>query len=132
MQSLYIAMPLYMFAEMCVQLSIIVFYLRVFPKTSTFVQYGSWVLMALVIAFGLANTLTMIFQCTPIEFYWNSWSLEMTGTCIDISVFSWVRAAIEIILDVLIMALPLPSLLKLQLGKKKKIQVLAMFAFGFV
>lgn len=121
-----------MFAEMCVQLSILVFYFRVFPESSTLIRVGSWTLAAIVICFGIANTLTMIFQCTPVHFFWESWAGETTGTCINISLYSWVRAAIEIVVDVCIMALPLPSLFKLQLSGKRKILVLGMFMVGFI
>ncbi|KAH7308650.1 hypothetical protein B0I35DRAFT_442359 [Stachybotrys elegans] len=129
---LYVIEIFYMFAEMCVQLSLLVFYLRVFPKSSRLVHVGSWILGGIVTCFGIANTLTMVFQCTPIPFFWNGWAGEMAGTCIDINLYSWIRAAIEIALDVAIMALPLPSLLALQLSRRKKLQTLGMFALGFV
>ncbi|KAJ4172434.1 hypothetical protein NW754_002633 [Fusarium falciforme] len=74
----------------------------------------------------------MIFQCTPIPFFWSGWAGEMAGKCIDINLFSWIRAAIEIAIDVAILSLPLPSVVKLQMSWKKKAQVLLMFALGFV
>lgn len=121
-----------MFAEMLVQMSLLAFYIRVFPVNSLLVRNGSWVLMGIVLCFGLANTCVMVFQCLPISYFWTSWSGETTGTCININYFSWARAAVEIAIDVCILSLPLPSLWKLQMGWKKKIQVLMMFALGFM
>lgn len=121
-----------MFAEMLVQLSLLAFYHRVFPEATLFVRRGAWVLIGIVIAFGISNTFTMIFQCTPVPFFWTSWAAETAGTCININLFSWIRAAVEIAIDVSILSLPLPSLLKLQMSWKKKAQVLLMFALGFV
>ncbi|RSL59476.1 hypothetical protein CEP53_005761 [Fusarium sp. AF-6] len=129
---LYVAEIFYMFAEMLVQMSLLAFYIRVFPEASVFVRRASWTLIAIVACFGIANTCTMIFQCTPIPFFWFGWAGEMTGKCIDINLFSWIRAAIEIAIDVAILSLPLPSVVKLQMSWKKKAQVLLMFALGFV
>lgn len=121
-----------MFAEMLVQLSLLAFYIRVFPSDAGIVRLGSWILMSIVVCFGIANTFTMIFQCTPVSFFWESWAGETVGTCIDISLFSWLRAAIEIIIDVAILSLPLPSLLRLHMSIRKKVQVILMFCMGFV
>ncbi|KAH7007257.1 hypothetical protein EDB80DRAFT_718487 [Ilyonectria destructans] len=129
---LYIAEIFYMVAEMLVQMSLLAFYIRVFPGASVFVRRSSWTLMGIVGCFGIANTCAMIFQCTPIPFFWTGWAGESTGTCININLFSWIRAAIEIAIDVAIISLPLPSVIKLQMNWKKKFQVLLMFLIGFV
>jgi hypothetical protein len=121
-----------MIAEMLVQMSLLAFYIRVFPGASVFVRRASWGLMGVVACFGVANTCSMIFQCNPIPFFWKGWTGEVKGRCIDINLFSWIRAAIEIAIDVAILSLPLPSVIKLQMNWKKKFQVLIMFALGFV
>jgi len=117
---------------MFTQLSILAFYRRVFAKTSNILQKGSIFLMVFVVLFGVANTLTIIFQCTPIDFFWTSWTGEVTGKCIDINLFSWCRAAIEIAVDIAIISLPLRDLTRLQLSWKMKAQVILMFSLGFV
>lgn len=40
----------------------------------------------ITICFGVFNTLVMIFQCTPVDYFWTSWTGETSGTCIDINV----------------------------------------------
>ncbi|KAH7129284.1 hypothetical protein EDB81DRAFT_661477 [Dactylonectria macrodidyma] len=129
---LYVAEIFYMVAEMLVQMSLLAFYVRVFPGASVFVRRSSWVLLGIVGCFGVANTCAMIFQCTPVPFFWTGWAGETAGTCIDINLFSWIRAAIEIAIDVAIISLPLPSVIKLQMNWKKKLQVILMFIVGFV
>jgi hypothetical protein len=117
---------------MFTQLSILAFYRRVFAKTSSLLQTGSIILMVFVVLFGIANTLVIIFQCTPVDFFWTGWSGETTGKCIDINLFSWARAAIEIAIDIAIVSLPLRDILKLQLGWRMKAQVVVMFSLGFI
>lgn len=119
-----------MAAEMCVQLSLLAFYLRIFtvPLFRKLV-YG---MMILVLCFGITNTICMLIQCLPIPFFWEGWAGETQGTCIDINLFSWIRAGIEIGIDVAILSLPIPTLLKLQMSTKKKVQVVMVFCIGFV
>jgi hypothetical protein len=131
MQWIYIAEVFYMTSEMFVQLSILAFYLRVFPDNTSFVRRASWVMIPLVLSFGIANSLVMIFQCTPIPYFWNSWTGESSGKCANINLFSWIRASIEIVVDIAILSLPLPSIWKLQMGVRRRLQVLVMFALGF-
>ncbi|KAI0400731.1 hypothetical protein F4802DRAFT_609916 [Xylaria palmicola] len=132
LELLYVAEIFYFPSEMFTQLSILAFYRRVFTKTSNVIQKGSIVLMVFVVLFGIANTLVIILQCTPVDFFWTGWSGEFTGTCIDINLFSWARAAIEIAVDIAIISLPLRDIIRLQLGWKMKAQILVMFSLGFV
>ncbi|KAI0509560.1 hypothetical protein F5B22DRAFT_326580 [Xylaria bambusicola] len=132
LELLYVAEIFYFPSEMFTQLSILAFYRRIFANTSTLLQRGSIFLMVFVVLFGVANTLVIIFQCTPIDFFWTGWTGETTGTCIDINLFSWARAAIEIAVDIAIISLPLHDIIKTQLSWKMKIQVFIMFALGFV
>lgn len=76
---LYVAYFMYMFAEALCQLSILAFYLRIMvdPRSRKVV----WVLLGLVTCFGIANIFAMVFQCTPIPFFWDGWRGEMSGFC---------------------------------------------------
>ncbi|KAI0418964.1 hypothetical protein F5X98DRAFT_336817 [Xylaria grammica] len=132
LELLYIAEIFYFPSEMFTQLSILAFYRRVFAQTSTLLRRGTTLLMVFVVLFGIANTLVIIFQCTPIQFFWTGWSGETTGRCIDINIFSWARAAIEIAVDIGIISLPLRDIVRTQLSWRMKAQVFVMFALGFV
>lgn len=63
---------------------------------------------------------------------WDGWTGEYVGKCININTFSWIRAAIEIIIDLAIISLPIPLLLGLKLNWHKKLQILSMFSVGFL
>jgi hypothetical protein len=128
---LYVAYFMYMIAECLCQLSILAFYLRIMvdPKLRIIV----WTLLGMVVCFGIANTLCMIFQCTPIPFFWDGWRGEMDGFCgVDVRLFGFVRGAVEIFLDLAILILPLPMLAKLKMSSKKKLQIMSMFCVGFI
>lgn len=128
---LYVAYFMYMIAEALCQLSILAFYIRIMvdPK----VRLVVWVLIGMVLGFGLGNTFAMIFQCAPIPFFWDGWRGEMSGSCpVNVQLFGFIRGGIEIFLDLAILALPLPMLARLNMSRKKKLQIMSMFCVGFI
>jgi hypothetical protein len=117
-------------AEALTQLSFLFFYLRVFQTRSI---YGmAYTLVALSIGFGISNTFVMIFQCTPVSFFWKGWTGQYAGTCIKISIYSWYKAAMQIAMDLIIMSIPIRPLMGLSLTKAKKARICLMFCAGFL
>lgn len=130
MKLLLLAEIFYMPAEAFTQLSFLAFYQRIFPPSKYLaIAYG---LAAITICFGVSNTLVMIFQCTPVDYFWTSWTGETSGTCIDINRYSWYRAGFQIVMDLSIIALPLWPLSTLKLGRQKKVWIMVMFCTGFL
>ncbi|KAJ5161210.1 hypothetical protein N7492_006602 [Penicillium capsulatum] len=130
LELLYVAEIFYMPAEALTQMSFLAFYLRIFPS-KTFHRIA-YVLMGLSACFGISNALVMIFQCTPVSFFWTGWTGETKGACIDINAYSWYKAAMQIAMDLSILSLPIWPLLQLSLNIKKKIQIVLMFGTGFL
>ncbi|KAI0143003.1 50S ribosomal protein L36e [Xylariaceae sp. FL1272] len=119
---------LYFFLLGLTKTSLLLFYLRVFPDAEF--KRTCYITMGVVIASAIAFTLTAIFYCTPISYIWTNWTGETKGTCINFNAFAWSHAVTSIVQDLWIIALPLPSLLKLQLGMRKKIHLILMFSVG--
>lgn len=129
-QLLYVAEIFYMPAEALTQLSFLTFYLMIFPsQTFRLITYG---LICFSVCFGISNTLVMVFQCTPVSFFWTGWTGELKGTCLDINAYSWYKAAMQIAVDLIIIALPIRPLMQSSLNTKKKVQVILMFGTGFL
>jgi hypothetical protein len=110
------------------KISILFFYLRVFPskgfRTATY-----WV-MGLCVLYTLAFFLVTTIQCWPVSLAWTQWDGLHKGTCNDIHLQGWIAAAINIVLDAIVMVLPLKHLAKLNMSLKKKLMVMAMFSLG--
>jgi len=89
--------------------------------------------MGVTAASGLAFSLAMVFQCTPIDSFWNFLEYNERGDawqCININACGWSHGAVTISLDLLLMVLPMPELLRLSLPWRKKLRVCIMFAMG--
>ncbi|KAJ5096960.1 hypothetical protein N7456_007681 [Penicillium angulare] len=130
LELLYVAEVCYMASEALTQLSFLAFYLRIFPIPRF--QIICYCLMGLSICFGISNTFVMIFQCTPVPFFWSGWTGEYKGSCININGYSWYKAAVQIGMDVGIIGLPIWPLLHTAMGAKKKAQIILMFCTGFL
>ncbi|KAF2464991.1 uncharacterized protein BDR25DRAFT_91906 [Lindgomyces ingoldianus] len=124
----YILEVLYFSQVSLLKLSLLFFYLRIFPGKP--VRRLIWATIIFNTLYGVAFVLTAIFQCRPISFYWNSWDAEHSGHCININALGWANATISIVLDIWMLAIPMSQLIHLKLAWKKKVGVAMMFCVG--
>lgn len=88
-------------------------------------------LAAIVIvgAWSLSQLLIGIFICSPIQGFWDS---TVQAKCIPNYPQFYINAAGNIVTDIVVFALPLPIIGKLQLAKPQKIMLLGIFSLGFL
>ncbi|RMZ21019.1 hypothetical protein D0859_14973 [Hortaea werneckii] len=114
------------------KLSIIFLYLRVFPSVLSH-SFRWWCIgfMALTVAYWVSLSITIIAACSPVSYSWNRWDPgEHSGHCIDVNAGIFAGAGINIALDLAILLLPVPKLLKLEVSWPRKIGILATFSMG--
>lgn len=104
--------------------------LRIFPldrfRIAVFVTIG------LVAAYTLAFILATTFQCQPVSYFWKQLDDAVEGRCNNINAQAWISAAVNIVLDLVVLALPLRPLWALQLSVARKLTVIAMFSLGIL
>jgi hypothetical protein len=110
------------------KVSFLCFCLRIFPRKE--LRTKVYALTAFSLAYGVAFTLVGLFNCTPISYIWENWDGEHKGKCINFHIFAWAHAGINITLDILIIAIPIPELMGLSMSTKKKVQIIMMFSVG--
>ncbi|KZN93790.1 hypothetical protein EN45_039760 [Penicillium chrysogenum] len=108
-----------------IKVSILLLYRRIFsvPKF----QLASLLAGGLVLAWCLAVFITVLVQCRPISFNWNK---NQSGTCISAKSFFFGNAISNLLIDVIILALPIPMVLQLQLRLSQKLTILGIFLLG--
>ncbi|PGH18993.1 hypothetical protein AJ79_00026 [Helicocarpus griseus UAMH5409] len=112
------------------KVSILFFYLRIF--TSRDFKVIAYSVMGITVAYGTAVVLAVLFQCQPVHMAWKHWDGEHEDAkCANINLIGWISAAINIVLDVIIIVLPVRELFRLALSTKKKLHILLMFGVGF-
>ncbi|CAM1509568.1 Fc.00g033070.m01.CDS01 [Cosmosporella sp. VM-42] len=131
MRSFYVLEALYFAQVATLRLSMLFFYLRIFPSLT--VRHLLWVTIAINICYGSSFVLAAIFQCAPISYYWNRWrDAGGHGFCININAIGWRNSAISIALDLWMLGIPLSQLNRLKLHWKKKVGVAFMFIAGTI
>lgn len=124
----YIIAILYFLEAALVKLSIICFYMRIFPAQRT--RRLLWATFIFTVLWGIAFIFAAIFQCQPVSYFWTKWDGLHEGSCVDANAIAWSHAAMNIALDLWTLAIPLWELRKLQLHWKKKVGVALMFGVG--
>lgn len=128
LQSFYIMASLYFSELMLLKLSLIFFYIRVFPSQGA--QRLLWGTVVFTILWGVLYVFIAIFQCRPINYFWTKWDGLHKGHCMDINAITSSNAAISIVLDFWSLGIPLWQLWGLKMHWKKKMGVALMFCVG--
>ncbi|KAF3905036.1 hypothetical protein AA313_de0205336 [Arthrobotrys entomopaga] len=121
-------MLIYVLTIALTRLSILFFYLRIFPsglsRLLTFITIG------VVVATGSAYVFTVIFYCLPIRAYWQPYSFPDAKCSSDGNVLVS-NAAVNIVLDCWLWAMPVPVVWGLRLPMRQKVGLVGVFALGF-
>lgn len=116
-----------------VKLSILLQYLRIFVPTrrgNLGMYIGLCVVFGSHLAFYIVVTFFQIFSCSPREATWNK--LIAHKHCFDLPAMFVASGVVNVVSDLVILALPIYSIWKLQISTRQKIQVSAAFATGFL
>jgi hypothetical protein len=125
---LYVLEIIYFLLIAMVKLTLLFFFLRIFPKP--IVRRILWATIVFTVLYGISFSITAIFQCTPINYYWLQYAEEGSGKCVNINALAWTNAIISIALDIWMLVLPLYEVFHLQLSWRSKISVAIMFFVG--
>ncbi|KAF7555921.1 hypothetical protein G7Z17_g1790 [Cylindrodendrum hubeiense] len=107
------------------KIAAILLYLRLFVS-ATF-RKACFVAMAIIVAWSIGGVGATIWQCVPIEGAWNK---AVEAKCIDSSKFWIAYAVMNILTDVMVLLLPLPSIMALQMGMRERLLLCSVFLLG--
>ncbi|EFQ32649.1 uncharacterized protein GLRG_07663 [Colletotrichum graminicola M1.001] len=108
--------------------SILVFLLRL-SGIRNIVRNVVWFTAIFNISLTIATFLAIIFQCTPVEAFWNT---SVPGQCIDKFALAITSGTLTVLTDIVIIGLPFYIFLGLKMGKKKKSWLMGVFALGII
>ncbi|KAJ5356675.1 hypothetical protein N7517_011284 [Penicillium concentricum] len=110
-----------------VKISIVVFIKRLFGSIHAYVVISNC-LVGFIATWALAALLVNIFQCTPVQYYYNK---DLEGHCMAGQVqFFQTMGSIALIEDVIILCLPIPVFWRLQINNRQKIALTLVFSLG--
>lgn len=115
-----------------VKSSVLLFMLRLGGHRQA-VRYTIHGLNAFNVALGIGIFITVIFQCSPVNYFWIRVSdPTAVGTCVNTGLFYVITAALTIFTDALVLAFPFWIFIGLKLPLRVKIALLGVFLLGAV
>ena len=127
-QLFFIDQPIYITILGLCKLSMLVFYLRIFP--SKLFKLACLGLIMCTVCYTIIFICFAVFQCLPLSYTWEGWKGESQGKCVGLASRAYASAGINIVLDVGVLILPAPSLWRLNLSIRRKIGVFLMLGVG--
>jgi hypothetical protein len=118
---------IYATAISTIKLSVMLFYLRVFVNRG--LRRATKAALAFVATWSVANILQVFLICRPFA---KTYSLTVEGTCGD-QVASFIAiGAFNIITDIIIITLPLPTVWALKMSTANKLGLTGVFLVGLM
>ncbi|EFX01666.1 pth11-like integral membrane protein [Grosmannia clavigera kw1407] len=106
--------------------SIMLFYRRLFGSSTAW-----WVVFTLIGGYFVAITVTALAACQPLSYFWGKYTdPNATGSCIDTPKFFLINGICAMLIDVLILVVPLPTIYGLNMPPGKKAMVSGILLLG--
>lgn len=109
------------------KVSMLLFYLRLTQRPTH--RKICFATIGYILTTATAMLLANLFRCTPVRGGWDN-SPELGAKCASITVFLLFYTSTNIVTDVMLVVLPIPILLRLQIKPRAKYGLVAMFGFG--
>jgi len=93
-----------------------------------------WIVMALMVIYSICFLFIVIFQCNPVQFFWN-WIPGALGTCNNHQVLAntgYAHMALSFIADWTLGLMPIWLLWNVQISWERKIGISILLGFGLV
>ncbi|KAF2148153.1 hypothetical protein K461DRAFT_233625 [Myriangium duriaei CBS 260.36] len=126
-KGLFINPILYIAAILFGKLAILIFYSRIFVTRSQ--RIATYSLIAITIAIGIANSIASVLECIPLQHLWDR---NIEGSCFDIPAFYRYSTMPNVITDVAMLLLPIPTVWNLHTSLRVKLGLTVTFLAGSI
>ncbi|KAL7619869.1 hypothetical protein AAE478_010415 [Parahypoxylon ruwenzoriense] len=111
------------------KLSILLFYRRLFQRGTKWFHIRLAVALFLCTGYPITIWGIMAFVCNPVSHFWTQFT-GTTGKCIDINSAFMVLTVVNMINDIIVLLVPIPEILQLQMTTQKKVAVCGVMLLG--
>lgn len=85
----------------------------------------------LTLSYPIVVWVTMSNSCRPVAYFWTQFS-DTEGECVDVNMFFLAAGIINMLNDFVILVIPFPRIIKLQMTLRKKLAVCGIMAVGIL
>lgn len=125
-QLIYSASITYTAAVAFAKVTLCLFYRRINPAR-TF-QAGVWILLVVCVGSSVGFSFALLMACRPVAAAWNP--LVPGANCLDRSIIYVVAAAVGVLTDLLLLVLPVPTVMSLNVPIRQRLGLVGLFAVG--
>ncbi|KAH8204966.1 hypothetical protein TruAng_000849 [Truncatella angustata] len=129
MKILYSYTYIYAAAVATTKVSILLFYRRIFGFEGKVWRISLTTGAVLTASYPLIIWLTMASCCKPVSHFWSRF-VGSSGTCIDINTFFLALGIINMLIDIIVLVIPIPKILALNMTPNKKLGICGIFLLG--
>lgn len=94
-----------------------------FRKSVIFIYF----FMVIMLLYYIPAVIVKIRICDPIRRFWNH---DVDGTCLDQAAIILADVVVSVVSDFIVLSVPIPLTMKLQMPNKKKMRVMAILGAG--
>ena len=134
-QNYWIVSVLWAPAIMCIKLSILIVYYKIFSVNQRWFKIALWANGIYAGGLGITATFIFIFQCWPIHYYWTRFVAYYgfdppKGSCLPQLAHLVTPQILSTVSDIVILLLPIPIIMGLQVKTSRKIALFFVFLLG--
>lgn len=122
----FITAILYFSVVTAIKISILLMYRRIFSVD--YFRLESLLVGIIVVVWWIVGTIATIISCLPIDRLWMGPSVG--GYCFDFNIFWMAMGAVELVVDILILLLPVNVILGLRMSKQQRVLLVGIFLLG--
>lgn len=123
----YAGKSIYVGGIMAFKVSLCLSYLRILTNSMPLYRRVVWTILITCVCGHMGGAIVLIFLCKPIA---KSWKPQLKGTCISNASTVYGLGAISIFYDLVILFVPIPMLMALQMDRRRRIGLLGVFCLG--
>ena len=120
---------------MCIKLSILIVYGRLFLVQQRWFKYALWGNALYAAGLGIAATFIFLLQCLPVNYYWTRFLAYYgypapEGKCLPQLAHLVTPQILSTASDLVILLLPVPIIWRLHVANARKVALLLVFLLG--
>lgn len=127
-QASYIVAPVFIICNGLAKTALLTFYLQI--SSRKWYRVAIFTVIGIVTGYVTILAFLLLFGCRPIRAAWDSELLAAGGGCVDMAVLYMAIAVANIVSDVLLFVIPIPTIVRLKMPLVQKIGAGIMFAIG--
>lgn len=125
LKALYALSIFYIGVQSMSKISLLLLFKRIYPSPRFRLCCEAGIIF--VTLHCVAFTISIIFQCSPINSYWDH---RIKRKCLNSTAIGYAGAVFSILEDFVILGMPIPQLLRLQVKTGQKIALILLFSVG--